>query len=1442
MKRLIAALLTAAMMVSIVPFSVLAEGSSTEPLPEEPAESTAAQQEEMARALESTYNPFGRTYAPAQAEESQTKQAEVDTSDVSMEATDSFGKLLLNSIDSQEGTQEGENRIIGVTVSGSTATVDYVAAEKADIVVAVYTDDTAERMTASGTIEASVTQDGEGKSTATVQLTGTIPNSFLVKAFLLDKAEHAPLSNEFTNSAYTKDIQDLEGSDISDFPEDRVVNLDDNNDTNFAVVNENVILVDATQSVGQMTISENGDGSYTITNADEKTKNLKTGDLFVYQDNDGILVLQIENIDVAGNTVTISGNEDLELIDVFDVVKIQSYDDGSQLEYDGTGVDEDVHYQGAGVVQDPLEETNTLFEDLTDGDFSATLAQKFVIGKDDFYKDEENPNDETHITSKFGINAVLNLKITAKLQYLINADKQTMSFTLNNEISGGVEAKYTEEIRIDLGVFKKEFPGVYLNYTPQFVFKGDVTGTFYYKLTQKQGYSLENRTITNISERPVQEFSIKISGTVYLGVEMAPSLKIGLYKLLKPHTEENLFKLAEIKLTATVGAEGTITSTLVLNKPEENKLTNASLGDSVHICNTCLGADFYAKITLSVGIDIIGVWKTDASIMDLREHVYTCYYSQDFKEFGEGSCPHKMYLVNISIDSAYNPVGAEVFIVNKDGTEQSIGNLTGSTGNYCYMEPGAYTLKTTVNGDKFDCSFTVKDASMDVTLEYRKGGSTGGGSTGETTSSGTCGENLTWTLDENGTLTISGTGPMKDYTYEDKERPWNKDDVKKIIIKKGVTTVGSYVFLGHHNLTQVEIPEGVVSIGDDAFSMCENLEAISFPQSLTKIGVSAFEFCEGLTKVEIPKNVTKIGASAFSWCTGLKSVQLSSGVKRIDDWTFSNCNVLEEIVIPKGITSIGERAFNGCTNLQKVSFPESLVSIESYAFQDCAKLTQVQLPDNLQSIKYWAFSGSGLTSVTIPKGMTKIDTAAFAGCDKLESVSMHENLKTIGVDAFMGCRALDNVVIPESVTAIEHEAFTGCTALKKISLPSALTELSEGLFNGCSSLSEIEIPSTVNTIGERVFRNCESLKTVTIPTGVKSIGDDAFYNSGLVSIVIPDSVTELGGGAFEDCTALKNVKLSKSIEKIKLATFTGCTGLERIEIPEGIKSFAMEVFYECANLTEIVLPKSMKEIGEASFVGCDNLKDVYYAGDESVWNDITIYSKNDNLKNATKHYGYTAVNKAVDTENSITYGTSAETDGIYTASFSGLAAGASYAVIVSTSESDPLNPENLIYINQMRADSGIYDQTFRTKRGSTLTEADMNYVVAAGGRFIEEEPDQPVDPDAPSGGGGGAGGAGAAVAGVVAVAAVVGVVLLMPVEVSGTVKLADQAALPGAAVQILKNDAVVAETATDAEGRFTMKVKRGNYTLRVRYVGADGYPVTKTMEIKAPSKNMDVAA
>lgn len=1417
MKRLIAALLTVAMVVSFVPFSVLAEGSGTEPLPEASAESTAAQQEEMAHALESTYNPFGRTYAPAQAEESQTKQAEVDTSDVSMEATDSFGKLLLNSIDSQEGTQEGENRIIGVTVSGSTATVDYVAAEKADIVVAVYTDDTAERMTASGTIEASVTQDGEGKSTATVQLTGTIPNSFLVKAFLLDKAEHAPLSNEFTNSAYTKDIQDLEGSDISDFPEDRVVNLDDNNDTNFAVVNENVILVDATQSVGQMTISENGDGSYTITNADEKTKNLKTGDLFVYQDNDGILVLQIENIDVAGNTVTISGNEDLELIDVFDVVKIQSYDDGSQLEYDGTGVDEDVHYQGAGVIQDPLEETNTLFEDLTDGDFSATLAQKFVIGKDDFYKDEENPNDETHITSKFGINAVLNLKITAKLQYLINADKQTMSFTLNNEISGGVEAKYTEEIRIDLGVFKKELPGVYLNYTPQFVFKGDVTGTFYYKLTQKQGYSLENRTITNISERPVQEFSIKISGTVYLGVEMAPSLKIGLYKLFKPHTEENLFKLAEIKLTATVGAEGTITSTLVLNKPEENKLTNASLGDSVHICNTCLGADFYAKITLSVGIDIIGVWKTDASIMDLREHVYTCYYSQDFKEFGEGSCPHKMYLVRISVDSKEDPTGAELFVANKGSEDQSMGYLAGATDNYCYMRSGTYTLVTTINDEKFGAIVKMENSTVDVVLKSYKGESTGGSGgdsndssgydpakdSGKIVAQGSCGANLNFSLTEGGLLRISGVGNMTDYSWtniltDPSAHPYEWYLAKKIVIEEGVT-----------------------GIGTDAFVYCKEVVEVVLPSTLKTIGNGAFMDCDKLKSAVIPDGVALIDMHVFSRCTSLQNVTIPVSVKSIDLAAFYGCDELTDVFYcgtEKQWEKIEIAALNDPFNSTKMHIH---YNSNANGQPDDSSEPKVMKEGNCGEYLKWVLMSNGVVTISGTGKMVDVDVLSHKQswfttyADDITQVVIEEGVTTVGSYAFDMCVNLESVKLPNSLIEIHQDAFKGCEKLWDITIPSGVTKIMGSAFNGCKSLVAIEIPDSTITVAAGAFGNCENLQKVTLPKTLSCINSSTFYKcSALTSIEIPEKVTSIGYAAFE------------------------MSGLTEVTLPQGTTSIGMEAFGQCTALKQVVLPDTIRTIKSGAFDACTALESIIYCGTESQWNKVTIAS--DAIpENATVYY---RMDENM-VENSITHGTSAETGGTYTASFNGLVTGASYAVIVSTSESDPLNPENLIYINQMRADSGAYEQTFRTKRGSMLTEADMNYVVAAGGRFIEEDLDQPVDPDTPSGGGGG-GGAGAAIAivgGVVAVAAVAGVVLMMPVEVSGTVKCADQAVLP-AAVQVLQGDKVVAETVTDAEGRFTVKVRRGSYTLRVRYVGADGYPVTKTVEIKAPSKNMNVAA
>ena len=115
------------------------------------------------------------------------------------------------------------------------------------------------------------------------------------------------------------------------------------------------------------------------------------------------------------------------------------------------------------------------------------------------------------------------------------------------------------------------------------------------------------------------------------------------------------------------------------------------------------------------------------------------------------------------------------------------------------------------------------------------------------THSGTCGENVNWTLARDGTLTISGTGAMTD--YDRNGAPWNNSQVKKIVIKRGVTSIGNRAFVVCDMLTNVTIPKSVTSIGDDAFYNCSSLTSVTIPSSVTSIGNSAFYGCSSLTDV-----------------------------------------------------------------------------------------------------------------------------------------------------------------------------------------------------------------------------------------------------------------------------------------------------------------------------------------------------------------------------------------------------------------------------------------------------------------------------------------------------------------------------------------------------------------------------------------------------------------
>ena len=254
--------------------------------------------------------------------------------------------------------------------------------------------------------------------------------------------------------------------------------------------------------------------------------------------------------------------------------------------------------------------------------------------------------------------------------------------------------------------------------------------------------------------------------------------------------------------------------------------------------------------------------------------------------------------------------------------------------------------------------------------------------------SGSCGENVTWTLTADGTLTISGTGAMTDYTY-DSRSPWYscRTYIKRVVMQQGVTSIGDHAFWDCSGLTSVTIPDGVTSIGDSAFSGCVALTSVTIPEGVTSIGDYAFAYCVSLTSVTIPDGVTSIGDSAFSGCTALTSVTIPGSVTSIGGGAFSGCTSLTSVAIPSSVTEIGGSAFSGCTGLTSVTIPDSVTSIGDSVFSGCTALTAVTISDGVTAIGGSTFSNCiRLAKVTIPKSVTSIGKNAFYYCESIADV------------------------------------------------------------------------------------------------------------------------------------------------------------------------------------------------------------------------------------------------------------------------------------------------------------------------------------------------------------------------------------------------------------------------------------------------------------------------
>ncbi len=405
------------------------------------------------------------------------------------------------------------------------------------------------------------------------------------------------------------------------------------------------------------------------------------------------------------------------------------------------------------------------------------------------------------------------------------------------------------------------------------------------------------------------------------------------------------------------------------------------------------------------------------------------------------------------------------------------------------------------------------------------------------TQSGTCGENLTWTLDENGTLTISGEGDMEDYY----EAPWGNE------------------------INSVVIGDSVTSIGECAFAYCYYLKSATIGKSVESIGVYAFFDCEALEQIVIPDSVKEIGMDSFSNCLSLKSVTIGSGLETVDSYAFDYCPSLESITV-----SPLNNTFHSSGNC--------LIETETKTLIKGGSTGVIPSDGSVEVIGNSAFYGcTVLESITIPNTILEIDEYAFGDCESLKDVIIPDSVVFIGDNAFSYCVSLESVKIGNSVEEIDYEAFYGCISLKEINIPDSVKYLRQGAFDGCVSAEKLTIGSGVQYIDFYVFDNCYSIEKITV-----SPLNEVFYSAGDCLI------------NAETKTLVKGCKNSVipgdgSIEVVGDSAFYGCYYLESVIIPEGIKTIEPYAFGYCPKLNYVELPDSLEAICEYAFADCELL-------------------------------------------------------------------------------------------------------------------------------------------------------------------------------------------------------------------------------------------------------------
>ena len=445
---------------------------------------------------------------------------------------------------------------------------------------------------------------------------------------------------------------------------------------------------------------------------------------------------------------------------------------------------------------------------------------------------------------------------------------------------------------------------------------------------------------------------------------------------------------------------------------------------------------------------------------------------------------------------------------------------------------------------------------------------------------------MTWNLDEDGTLTISGCGIV----YEQMFR--NNDQIKKVIIQDGIFGLEKSAFANCKNLEKVIFPDGLNYIEEGCFQGCTSLRSVTVPSELKELGAKAFCDC-AIDTFDLPEGLRKMGRYVFQGCPGFAGnrsrYRIEDGVLRISGsgeiYTerFKGWTDFTEVVIEEGITGIEDSAFEQCV-LVKVTLPDSLEKMGDNVFLDCpgfcGNYARYQIDgDELRisgtgDVYEYAFWGNtNIRRAYVGEGITKLGDRAFGNCSNLFEIEIPQSVCFLGAETFYYCSSLGYVYCHASPFTLEWESpqYSGQTfkpaGWTRFCVPAGYLEFYEAKFGEgqnvtfCIGMDDEVDPDTIlqkgqcgyfafydlrydgtliiegfgeieaNSFDARTNSMWKAVKNVIIKDKIMGIGDEAFYGCSYVqTVTLPDSMAHVGADAFTGCTGLTDVNCHDDLE------------------------------------------------------------------------------------------------------------------------------------------------------------------------------------------------------------------------------------------------------------------------------------------------------------------------